>query len=196
MDNLILRPASQADAADLAILDNIAGHGISQWFWQGAVMMGKASDAYDWGRARMLDAESIFGWKNATVAESAGVVLGAACSYPMPMPDPGDEKQNPEPFKPVFELFCQSTGDWFVDSLAVYQAAKGKRIGARLLDDCFAKGAAAGAARISLVVEDSNEDALGLYGSRGMIERDRRPYIPFNKSSDTKNWLLLSAQLS
>ena len=44
MSDLAIRPARQSDAADLAILDNIAGHGISLWFWQGAVERGEASD--------------------------------------------------------------------------------------------------------------------------------------------------------
>lgn len=195
MTSVTLRAAKRSDAADLTILDNIAGHGISAWFWQGAVMMGKAEDAYDWGRSRLAADDAIYGWSNSVVAER-GEILGAACSYQMPSEDEPDEAKNPPQFQPVFELFECAIGDWLVDSLAVYKLARGQGIGAMLLDDCFRKALEAGVSRISLVAEDSNTSALALYRSRGFITREQRPYIPFQKATDTQNWLLLSTELT
>jgi len=114
----------------------------------------------------------------------------------MPPPKPEDEKQDPEPFRPVVELFCQAVGDWMVDSLAVYQSARGQGVGALLLDDAFDKAANAGTQRVSLVAEDSNDQALKLYRSRGMKVWEKRPFISFGTPSPTKNWLLLSASLT
>lgn len=56
---IVLRAAAQSDAADLAILDNLAGNGISLWFWQGAVKQGIAEGAFEWGRACFLYADTI-----------------------------------------------------------------------------------------------------------------------------------------
>ena len=193
MGGVTLRPAAPADAADLAILDNVAGHGISQWFWQREVVKGVADDAYDFGRSRFADENSVFGWKNARVAVENGMILGAACSYRMePMPD-GEKASYPEEFLPVFDLFQMVVGDWVVDSLAVYQAARGKGVGALLLDDCFSRARATGVKRVSLVAEDANESALQPSESRGMSEQARLPYLSFGFPSDSRHWLLLTA---
>ena len=38
MSVVSIRDATIGDSADLTILDNIAGHGFSLWFWQGAAL--------------------------------------------------------------------------------------------------------------------------------------------------------------
>ena len=196
MGKVSLRSAKRSDGADLAILDNIAGHGISAWFWQGAVNMGKAEDAYDWGRERFMDEDAPFAWKNSVVAEVDGIIAGAANGYVMQPPEPDYEKNNPEQIIPVMELFSLVAGYWLVDSLAVYSKYRGEGIGARLLDNCFERARNAACNCISLVAEDSNMSALKLYQSRGFVEKDQRPYIPFSENSKTQNWLLFTAPLN
>jgi len=180
----------------LPIFDNIAGHGISNWFWQGAVKMGKADDAYEWGRSRLADDDALFGWTNSFIAEDGTMTLGAVNSYLMPRPDPEDEKSNPLQFRPVMELFGIATGDWMVDSLAVYSGARGRGVGSALLDHTIKQAKEADTERISLVVEDSNKPALALYSSREFKERERRAFVPFSQASKTENWLLLTAELT
>lgn len=182
MSDVILRAAKRSDAADLAILDNIAAHGLSAWFWQDAVKQGKAGDAYSFGRARFQDDASVYGWKNSVVAEKDGVIAGSACGYVMPEPDEDVEavKTNAKPFVPVFELFSLAVSEWFVDSLAVYENARRQGIGSLLLDNSLKHCREKRINRASLVVEDSNGSAVALYGSRGFRERDRRRFIPFD----------------
>ena len=191
-----LRAATRRDAADLAILDNLASHGMSLWFWQGAVMRGKATDAYDWGRARMAQEDAIFGWSNAVMAESDGAIVGSLVHYKMPHQEPDEEKAAPELFVPVFQLFDMAVGHWFIDSLAVYEEFRGLGIGATLLDHALATGAAQGCETISLVAEDQNKAALALYRSRGFEVAAKRPYIPINDHATSEEWLLLSASLN
>ncbi len=195
MSKIILRPATRNDAADLAILDNIAGHGISQWFWQGAVKQGKASDAYDWGRARMMADDAFYGWSNATIATCDDITVGTCTSYKMPPPDDEDDAGKSQWFTTVFELFAVATGDWFIDSLAVYSHARGRGAARALMEDALQRGRDRNEARVSLVCEDSNTSARALYESLGFSLRDKRPYIPFNDNSTTKEWLLLSMPL-
>lgn len=196
MNNLVLRAATRNDAADLALLDNIAGNGISVFFWQQAVEEGKATDAYDWGRMRLMDDEAMYGWKNTVIAELDGQTCGACNGYIMPPIDPDYIQKSSPLFVPVFGLFSKTVGQWVIDSLAVYSNNRGQGIGAALLDNCFERARTAGAISINLVTEDSNQAALSLYASRGFSEQDRRPYIPFNNTSKTKNWLLLTAPLT
>ena len=197
MTEILLRPATRSDAADLAILDNLAGHGISMWFWQGAVKSGKSDDAMSWGRARLADDDAIYGWSNATIAVEDNIILGASTSYIMPTPDEDADamKREAPPFVPVFELFAEAVGDWFVDSLAVYQEARGRGVGAKLLDDSLEKAGKTIANTASLVVEDGNDTALDLYLSRGFEQVSTRLYKPFDGPSNSKNWLLLKRKL-
>lgn len=196
MSEIVLRPATRRDAADLAILDNIAGHGISNWFWQGAVNMGKAEDAYEWGRSRLANDTALYGWKNTVMAESDGEVVGCANGYIMPRSAPDDEKNNPLVFAPVFQLFALAENDWLLDCLSVYSHARNRGVAGKLLDDCFTRARKTKADHFNLVAEDSNQAALALYTSHGFSVQAQQPYIPFNSSSKTQNWLLLSAPLN
>ena len=195
MNKIVIRDALKAETADLVILDNLASHGFSQWFWQGAVLAGKADDAYAWGRSRFSKDHSIYGWKNARLATMDGLPAGACTSYIMPENDGEDAINEPEEFKPVVELFELATGHWFVDSLAVYPEYQGHKVGSALLDDSMQRAKAGSNNQASLVAEDSNTHALNLYKSRGFVEQARRKYVPFNKGSQSQNWLLLTATI-
>ena len=72
MPGIVLRPATIHDAADMAILDNLAGHGLPAKLWQSAVDAGEADDAFEHGRALMADAASPYGYANAMIAEIGG----------------------------------------------------------------------------------------------------------------------------
>jgi len=45
------------------------------------------------------------------------------------------------------------------------------------------------------VTEDTNENAIGLYKSRGFETIDTRKYIEFDGPAKTKEWLLMTKQL-
>lgn len=192
-----LRPAQKSDAADLAILDNIAGHGISYWFWQESVINGEGVDPMEIGRKRFSDETSVFGWKNATVAVHDEIILGSVTSYVM-VPLEEDEQQfkrDTSAFQPIFELFDLVHGDWFIDSLAVFSHARGKLIASALIDNSLAKAKVSTSKQASLVVEDSNEAALKIYHKRGFTIREKRPFIEFDGPAETKEWLLMTAQV-
>lgn len=196
MSDRMIRPARRDDAADLAILDNIAGHGISLWFWQGSVEQGKANDPLDWGRSRFASDE-IFAWRNAYVAQSGDMIAGSITSYIMPDEDEdvvAIKKEAPA-FEPVFELYALASGTWFIDSFAVYSDYQGQGHGRALLDDSIRRGKSSGAQQAMLVCEDTNEQALGLYRKSGFSEIDQRPFVDFGLNHKTNVWLLLAAQL-
>ena len=71
-DAITIRPAGRSDAADLAIIDNMASHGLSLAFWQRAVERGEAEDPLSFARERFADQNAVFGWSNALVAEEDG----------------------------------------------------------------------------------------------------------------------------
>ncbi|MDD9910274.1 MAG: GNAT family N-acetyltransferase [Ahrensia sp.] len=190
-----LRQTAARDAADLAMLDNIGSHGLSLWFWQGAVKMGKADDPLDWGRQRMADQDMPFAWPNAVVAELDDSVLGGITSYLMPQLVDEDKAADPI-MAPMMDLFASAAGHWLVDNLAVFENARGRGVGAALLDHAFELARKAECRQISLVAADDNAPALALYRSREFAERDRRVAVPWSAHVKTKHWLLLTAPLN
>lgn len=74
-----LRPASRDDAADIARLFNIAGHGLPAWYWTAVAAEGV--DAFDLGTARAARDDTDFGWRNTTIAEVDGTVAGGLIAY-------------------------------------------------------------------------------------------------------------------
>jgi len=192
--NIVLRPATIHDAADMAILDNLAGHGLPALLWQAAVNAGTADDAFEHGRALMADPASPYGYANAMIAEVGGRVAGASSGYVM-MPDTGDAAYASPAFAPVIALFRQAAGDWLVDSLAVFREARGMGVGAALLDNHLERARAAGCRRAALVTEDGNSAGLALYHSRGFAVVDSRSYQQITPHFSAANWLLLKAEL-
>lgn len=198
MSDISFRAAIVQDAADMAWLDNVASHGLSEWYWRREAKANEI-DEDEWlaiSEASMADPNYPPGWTNTIVAESNGQIVGAASGC-LTVDDGQKIGILPEPvFEPVFELFQVAAGDWLIDWLAVNPEDQGQGIGGHLLDICLEKANDSGAKTVSLVVEDSNAAALALYASRGFVRRDQRSYIPFNQTSQTQNWLLLSAPVN
>lgn len=198
MPNISIRPATRNDAADLAILDNLAGHGIPIIFWQEVSGSTRIEDILVSGREYLADDDKFYNWKKARIALEGDRVVGSSISYIMPEPDEESEsiKQNNKPFKPIFELYDECTNHWFIDALAVYPSAQGKGVGKLLFDDSIDLGKAAGAKVMSLIVEDTNEVAYALYRSYGFEVVNQREFVSFESAREINEWLLMSRALS
>ena len=196
MGEFSIRSAQARDAADLAILENMASRGLAQWFWQHAVNQGKAVDAFQWGRDKLLEGAGQFGWFNSIVAQRDDIILSSAMFYKATAEaaaeDYGDMSNV---LKPLADLRRVAAGDWYLDSIAVYPSSQGQGAGTALFDNYLDQGRQLGLKMASLVVESSNITALKFYQSQGFGKRATRPYKPFGPKSDTQNWLLLSAAL-
>ncbi|MCP4185951.1 MAG: GNAT family N-acetyltransferase [Hyphomicrobiales bacterium] len=202
MDEIItLRGAKITDCADLARLDNIASHGLSVWYWQTDHSFSQATniseyDAIEIGSQRMANTDSQIGFKNGVIALSLNRVAGFATGFSWKQNNVATSKEQNPVLKPVSELFAQCQGGWWLDGLAVYPEFRGRGIGGKLLDDCFRRAKIEGKEKLCLAAEDSNEDALSLYHSRGFVECDRRDCFPYKPEITTKYWLLMEARVT
>ena len=196
MSEIVLRPAKLTDAADLAILEDIAGHGISLWFWKQET--NSEAEAMALGRQRMASTDLICGWTNSVVAVTKeNQVAGNIASYVMPQQEGNldDVKTNTPVFAPVFELIEKVTGSWLIDSLGVYPEFQRSGIGIALLQDSLKRAQKSGASKAALVVENTNEPALKLYTKFGFAVTEAKPFIEFNGPSKTTQWLLMETKL-
>lgn len=184
---LAIRRAERRDAAELAILVDIASHGFASWFWYGAVLDGSLDTAMEKGRMKMRD-DPAEGWPSAVVAEWNGDVAGALIAYDI------DESLRdmaaPHPVvEPILALQRQVIGNRFVDSLGVYRQHRGKGIGRALLAHELGKSGDNG---ISLITESHNETALSLYRSSGFLEVSRAAAVPLSADHQRHDWVLLT----
>lgn len=194
MSNITIRPAKRTDAADLAILDNLAGHSIPLMFWLEQTDNDRTEDALALGRDRLADNQGFYNWKKARVAVDDDMVVGMHITYVMPEPNEESEaiKQSSVPFKPVFELYDECEGHWFIDALAVYPSAQHKGVGKILFDDSIDMGKAQGINTMSLIVEDTNQIAYALYRAYGFEVVNHRDFVPFEGAREINEWLLMS----
>lgn len=192
-----LRPATQQDAAELAILDDIASSGLATWIWHDGVLSEKTDTAMEQGRKILGDPKVYWGFSNAVIGEIDNQVSGMAISYKMNMPDKNpdlSDKAN-RVLEGSFDLMRFANGHWYLDGLAVYRQNRKSGLGRELLRDAMDRGRLAGVSHISLITESTNERAQALYQSEGFKVVDQRPYIPFNQRKDIENWQLMTAPL-
>lgn len=189
---ITLRPATRGDAAELALLVNIATHGGIGFGWANDERAKNTYNPMEVGRIDLLDDSEALNWRNATVAVSDGEVVGMLLGYPEPdvmppMPTP------PAAFlRPIMELEWLAAGHWFVSMLAVHVSWRDKGTGGILLDLATTKGTETGRRGLALIVEDGNLGAQHLYERHGFAVTASRPMIKFpDGTAPGKDWLLM-----
>ncbi|WP_420409301.1 GNAT family N-acetyltransferase [Hoeflea sp.] len=185
-----IRPATRADSADLAILDDIASSGLASWLWSAAVVRGEASTALERGRQRFAAGEGDISWRNAVIAEVDGDVAGMSVSYELA--SPADAAEAPDAvLKPLYELLAAIKGHRYIDALAVYSRHRERGVGRGLMRHEIDRSQGA---TVSLITEDDNETALGLYRGLGFAEVARRRCTKFSQQQTTREWVLMTRQ--
>jgi ribosomal protein S18 acetylase RimI-like enzyme len=188
---LSLRPAHKSDAAEVALLVNIAVHGNMARGWAHDEEAEGTYEPLEVGRLEMLK-DDVFGWRSATMAESEGEIAGMLLGYRKL-----DAKQAvPEdiwaPLRPIQELEEEGFGRWFISMLGVHKTWRGKGVGSLLLDHADGMAASTGAKGQALIVEDVNDGARKLYERRGFSVTASRPMVPFpGVTSHGTDWLLM-----
>lgn len=185
-----LRPATEADAPQLAELVNMAGHGLPLHVW--TELAGPDEDPWALGRARQAGKARegqivVVDHGAGAVACLTGYRIGAA---PVPVgPDV------PALFRPLLELENAAPDSWYVNVLAVYPEARGEGLGSRLLAVAERIGRAEGASAMSVIVADDNPGARRLYERSGYAEAARRPCETDGWDGATREWVLLTKPL-
>ena len=190
---ITIRAAIPRDAADMAALVDIAGHGLPAWLWGGAVKRGEAFSAFEVGRSRALRDEGAFSWRNAQMAEFDNDTAGLLVGYREPDEPEDEDLADIDPIlRPLFELEALAASTWYINVLAVYAEYRGKGVGSALIGEAERLGRAANATGLSLIMQDDNGEALKVYERHGFTTAAARPYVRFAPGSSAKNWLLMT----
>lgn len=190
-DDVVIRAARRADAADLALLANVAGHGLPSFAWSRSDGAGEVDSPMEIGRLRALRDEGSFSWRNAIVAATDDEVAGMLVGY-RELDEMQADTHGVDPiFVPLVELEAEAPGTWYANILAVYSNWRGKGIGGRLVGVAHDKAAESGARGLSLIAADDNEQALRFYDRNGFRERAARPLVPYPGGPQSGRWLLM-----
>ncbi|NRP73540.1 Mycothiol acetyltransferase [Ensifer psoraleae] len=187
-----LRSAERREAAELAVLIDIASHGFAAWLWYGGVLRGVAETAFEHGRNKLREDAGRGTWRDAIVAEVEDEIAGVAVSYAIDSSVRDIEAKHPV-LAPLLALQRQVVGHWFIDSLGVYKHHRGKGIGRALLEHEIAR---ARSAPVSLITESHNETAQALYKVNGFEEVARVEAVPLFEDSKKHDWVLFTRQVA
>ena len=168
-----IRPATAADAPDLAKLIDIAGEGIPTWLWAQSAEDGQTP--LEVGQMRARRETGGFSYKNALLAERGGQVQGMMLGYPIHEAPTDEPEALPAPIAPFVELEAQSAGTWYINALAVYPAFQGAGVGAQLLAAAETLAREAGLPAMSIQVYGQNSGAVRLYERMGYARTAHAP---------------------
>ena len=184
-----IREARASDADHLVRFINMAADDLPLHFWRRSV--GPGGDAWAYGRERAARDSGNFSYRNAWMAEIGGEVAGCLLGYPAEVEPQPIDPDTPPIFVPLLELEALAPGSWYLNVLATYAAHRGQGVGSALLTHAEVIARQAGRHKISLIAEDTHQDALRLYAARGYSEVARRPVLKGDWAVDATDWILL-----
>jgi ribosomal protein S18 acetylase RimI-like enzyme len=185
------RPATRADAAELAELANFAGEGLPLYLWER--MKAPGETAWEHGRGRAERETGSFSYRNAVIGEIGGKCAACLIGYSQPdEPEPIDYDTMPPMFVPLQELENLAPGTWYVNVLAAYPEYRNLGFGTRLLgiaEDIASENRKTG---LSIIVSDANHGARRLYLRCGYREAGERRKIKESWENEGRSWVLLT----
>lgn len=172
MQNISLRPATTNDAPAFRRVFELASEGLAPWVWSQSAGPDRSVDEVALQRMREKISNSAPG--TCLLAEVNGIAAGGIVTYDIGNDPEEIEDDTPAVFVPLIKLENLAPHTHYVNALAVFPEFQGLGIGRKLLravaDNALENG-------MSLIAEDSNTTALGLYRSEWYEEKTRLPVI-------------------
>ncbi len=187
------RRATTDDAADMAELVNMAGHGLPLYLWGKTARPGQS--AWDVGRERAKHGTGGFAYRNTVLREVDGKVAACLIGYALAEePEPIDEDVPPM-LAPLLELENEVPGTWYINVLAAFPEFRGSGYGSELLGVAEQLARDTHCSGISLITSDANVGARRLYERHGFSEHATRPIIKEDWEYSGSTWVLMLKKL-
>ena len=192
---LTFRPATPADATDLALLLDAASRRLVSWRWSTLAAPGQSW--FEVGRARILTlTNNQSHYANWLVAEVDGQSVGALNAHPVPgTVEPADRAELDPVFHPLADLEPQTAGSLYIMVAAIFAEHRGRGHGTALLDKAAGIARDSGLGRLSLMTESFNDGARRLYHRYGFRDLDHRPFVAFPGTEESGDWTLMVKDL-
>ncbi len=163
------RPARKKDCATIAALFRITSGGCADYIW--TKLADPDEDILIVGQ-RVLEREDFY--RNCTVVEDEGKIVGMLAAFPM-QADPLEEESDPvlAPYSKLVE-----DNSYHICAMALFPEHRGRHIGTRLLALAEEHARDKGLRKVSLIVFGQNTGAKQLYDRTGYHEVRREPVYP------------------
>lgn len=169
------RPARKEDCRTIASLYRISSDGVADYIWTKIAQPGEdVLDVLDVGRRRYEREDSLFSYRNCTIVESDGNIIGMLVAFPMHV-DPSDKESDPV-LAPYSKL--EEDNSYYICGMALFPEHRGRGIGTKLLELAETHARDKGFDRTSLIVFEQNAGAKRLYDKAGYAEVSREAVYP------------------
>ncbi len=172
MDQQHFRPARIEDCATIAALYSVSSDGVADYIWTKIAEPGE--DILAVGRRRYEREDSAFSYRNCTVVEDEGKIIGMLVAFLM-QADPSEEESDPV-LAPYSKL--EEDNSYYICGMALFPEHRGRGIGTRLLALAEEHARDKGFKKVSLIVFEPNTGAKQLYDRTGYHEVRREPIYP------------------
>ncbi len=172
MTNIAFRPAIKADCRTIAKLYSISSDGVSDYIWTKLAEPGE--DIIDVGQRRYEQEDSVFSYKNCTVATCGKQVIGMLVAFPF-FSSEGEEELDPI-LAPYNRL--EEDNSFYICSMSVLPEFRGQGIGHKFLMIAERLAREQDMDKLSLIVVEEKEGAHRLYLKHGYREVARDAIVP------------------
>jgi len=191
LDMLKFRPAGKSECLKIAELFSIASDGVADYIW--TKYSEPEENIIDFGARRYESEDSVFSYRNCTVAEVDGEVAGILVAFSMY--ESGEVESDVDPvLAPYMKL--EQPNSYYICAMALFPEYRGKGIGTRLLEIAEEQAKDNNLIQLSLIVFEQNEGAKKLYERHGYYEIKREPVVPHELIHHTGDALLMVKNLS
>jgi len=172
MNQQTFRAARKEDCGIIAALYSISSDGVADYVW--TKLAEPREDILTVGRRRYEREDSVFSYRNCTVVESEGNIIGMLVAFPMHV-DPSQEESDPV-LAPYSKL--EEDNSYYICGMALFPEYRGRGIGTRLLALAEEHARDRGFKKVSLIVFEQNTGAKQLYDRAGYEEVSREAVYP------------------
>ncbi len=184
------RPALPDECRIIAQLYRTASDGVADYLW--TQLAGPGEDFLDVGARRYAREDSQFSYRNCTLAERNGEIVGMMVAYRME-----DDPQPASYVDPVLRPYAilEQPGSYYVCGVAVYPHCRNHGVGSRFINISQQDALARNLAQLSLIVFEQNAGAKRLYDRNGFYVIARQPVVPHPLIQHTGDALLMVKDL-
>jgi ribosomal protein S18 acetylase RimI-like enzyme len=191
MATFVIRPASKSDCRIIAEYNRISSDGVCDYIWQ-KLAGSSDDDLLDIGQQRFEREDADISYRNASVVEDGGEVVGMMLAYKMLVDT--DHVESDPVLRPYNIL--EEDRSYYIASMAIQESHRGRGIGGRLLALAEAQALEKGLTRMSLNVLENNADALRFYECNGYSITAREAIVPHPMIGHDGDALLMVKQLN
>ena len=171
---VVTRPAKNSDCRTIASLYSISSDGVCDYIW--TTMAKPGEDILDVGQRRYEREEGPFSYRNCTVAELNGEIIGMLVAFPMHV-DPDATEEVVDPVLTPYSAL-EEDNSYYICGMALFPPYRGHGVGSSFLALAEMHARARKLAKLSLIVFEQNEGAKRLYLRNGYVEVARHPVVP------------------